>query len=338
MKVAVLHSEVLAGRCKDEDDVLVQAEVVARALSNLGYAPVLMPFSADIGAMAGKLRGFAPAFVFNLVETVEGAGRLIYLAPGVLDLVGMSYTGARTDAVFLTSNKIVAKQFLAASGVRTAPWLSEADLRKGSQVREGAYIIKSVWEHASIGLDDDAMVIVRDSDELLFELQSRKEKLGGESFAEVFIEGREFNLSLLAGGKGPIVLPPAEIRFHDFPAEKLKVVGYSAKWEPDSFDYQHTPRRFDFPAEDAPLLGEIERMARSCWDLFSLRGYARVDFRIDASGQPWVLEVNTNPCLSPDAGFVAAAEQAGLDFEQVVERIVADSWPAEKDPLSAGIR
>lgn len=338
MKVAVLHSDVTAGMCKDEDDVLVQAGVVSRALAMLGYEPVLMPFSGDIGAMANKLRALAPAFVFNLVETVNGAGRLIYLAPAVLDVVGVSYTGAATEAVFLTSNKIVAKQFLAGSGIPTPPWFSAENLRRGPPVAGGAYIIKSVWEHASIGLDDQATVFVSHSDELLFELQSRKEKLGGEGFAEAFIEGREFNFSLLAAGKTPEVLPPAEIRFDAFPPEKPKMVGYAAKWEPESFEYCHTPRRFDFPRKDAPLLRELERMACDCWDLFALRGYARVDFRVDPSGQPWVLEVNTNPCLSPDAGFAAAAKQAGISFERVIERIIADSWPGADERPSISIQ
>jgi D-alanine-D-alanine ligase len=324
MKVVVLHSLVSAGMGKDEDDVLVQAEVVCGALSALGYEPVGVPFSADIRAMAELLRALSPAFVFNLVETVEGAGRLIYLAPAVLDQLGIVYTGARTESVFLTSNKIVAKRFLTASGIRTPQWLTAEDLRRRNPVISGAYIIKSVWEHASIGLDDNATVSVNHPGELLAELQDREPKLGGEGFAEAFVEGREFNVSLLAAGDGPAVLPPAEIRFDNYPPDKLRVVGYHAKWEPDSFEYHHTPRRFDFPIDDASLLRELEGIARGCWDLFALRGYARVDFRVDASNRPWVLEINTNPCLSPDAGFVAAAERAGLGFEEVIARIVAD--------------
>ena len=324
MKVVVLHSLVTAGMGKDEDDVLVQAEVVSRTLSNLGYETVSMPFSADIRVMAEKLRALSPVFVFNLVETVEGAGRLIYLAPAVLDQFGINYTGASTEAVFLTSNKIVAKRFLKQSGIPTPHWLSAEDLQRGSPVAGGTYIIKSVWEHASIGLDDNATVRVDNQRQLLAEMQNRRERLGGECFAEAFIEGREFNLSLLPADDGPEVLPPAEIRFDGYPPGKPRVVGYSAKWESDSFEYHHTPRRFDFPEEDGPLLRELERIARSCWNLFALRGYARVDFRVDASGRPWVLEVNTNPCLSPDAGFVAATEQAGLPFKQVIARIVAD--------------
>ena len=153
----------------------------------------------------------------------------------------------------------------------------------------------------------------------------RAERLGGEVFAEAYIAGREFNLSVLAGPDGPEVLPPAEIHFVDYPDDRPRIVGYRAKWDSDSFEYHHTPRSFDFPPPDAPLLAELCRLARACWDLFGLRGYARVDFRVDETGQPWVLEINANPCLSPDAGFGAAAERAGLSFPAVIARILADA-------------
>ena len=325
-RIVVLHSQVLEGLRKDEDDVLVQTEVVCRALSKLGYEPTPVAFKGDLGAMRDRLPVFDPALVFNLVETVDGTGRFIYLAPAVLDELKLRYTGASTEAVFLTSNKTAAKRFLNLAAIPTPPWQTTESLKGGSPIMAGTYIIKSVWEHASVGLDDDATVSVSNPADLCSELRKRKEKLGGECFGEVFIEGREFNLSLLEREGGPQVLPPAEILFPEFPSHKIKMVGYAAKWEPDSFEYNHTPRCFDFPDEDASLIESLKGLARQCWDLFALRGYARVDFRVDAAGRPWVLEVNTNPCLSPDAGFVAAAQRAGLDFEQVVEKIVAASW------------
>jgi D-alanine-D-alanine ligase len=124
------------------------------------------------------------------------------------------------------------------------------------------------------------------------------------------------------------VLPPAEIDFVDYAPDKPKVVGYRAKWDADSFEYHHTPRRFDFPAEDASLLRQLTAIAKDCWRILGVRGYVRVDFRLDRDGKPWVLEVNANPCLSPDAGFFAAAQRAGLGFEQVIERILADAFRA----------
>ncbi len=85
---------------------------------------------------------------------------------------------------------------------------------------------------------------------------------------------------------------------------------------------QNTPRRFDFPPHDSPLLKRIGELAAACWDLFRVRGYTRVDFRVDPDGRPWILEVNANPCLSPDAGFAAALERAGISYDEAVARIL----------------
>ena len=75
------------------------------------------------------------------------------------------------------------------------------------------------------------------------------------------------------------------------------------------------------------MIEQLRDLSKRCWSLFQLRGYARVDFRVDEAGQPWVLEVNTNPCISKQAGFLAAAAQAGLKQSDVVDRILADSLP-----------
>lgn len=188
------------------------------------------------------------------------------------------------------------------------------------------FLCKGAWSHASAGILEQLCRITSldEQCELLQDLARRSHHSGEPWFAERFIDGREFNLSLIAGENGPLVLPPAEIDFSAFPPERPKIVGYSAKWDPDSFEYSATPRRFVFPEEDKPLLHQLKIMAQKCWQIFHLRGYARVDFRVDRDGQPWILEINTNPCLSPDAGFAAAAAQAGWSFEQVVAAILAD--------------
>lgn len=326
MTVVVLHSELSENVGKDEQDVLVQVEVVSQMLSEMQYEVQVRPFSMNLASVRAKLQEIQPAFVFNLVETVDGSGRLIHTAPALLDHLGIAYTGAPTEAVFLTSNKILSKKILTASNILTPVWFDVAELRRRVASPQGDYVIKSLWEHASVGLDEDSVIHVTDRDDLIEMMQSRRQALGGSCFAEAFIDGREFNLSLLADGNGnPILLPPAEIRFDAFPAGKKKVVGYRAKWEADSFEYLNTPRCFDFASEDAPLLKELQEIAAECWRIFGLRGYARVDFRVDQTGAPWVLEVNTNPCISPDAGFVAAAQRAGLSFRDIVKSIIEDS-------------
>jgi D-alanine-D-alanine ligase len=324
MKVAVLHGAVPDGANKDELDALVEAEAVSKGLLHLGHEPLCVPLSLDLEAAADLLRALAPSIVFNLVESVQGKGSLIHLAPALLELLGIPYTGARTEAMFLTSNKVLAKHLMMAHGIPTPPWYVVGGKGQGQTCPPGLYIVKSVWEHASIGLKEDSVFWVAEQRELRRELETRAEGLGGECFAELYVEGREFNLSLLASEEGVELLPPAEIVFDAYPEGKRRLVCYRAKWDEGSFEYQHTPRRFHLQGDD-PLIRSMEGMARACWDLFGLRGYARVDFRVDREGRPWVLEVNANPCLSPDAGFMAAAMEAALGYEEVIDRIMGDS-------------
>jgi D-alanine-D-alanine ligase len=321
-KVAVLHSAVPDGAPKDELDVIVQTQEVSQTLDSLGYLPVSVPFSLDLTSAKESLTELAPLLAVNLVETVEGKGRFIHLAPTLLDALGIPYTGCPTEAVFISSNKILAKRLMAAHGVATPPFFVLEDYHGEPTEAEGRYIIKSIWEHASIGMDASSVVTASGIEGLTGKISERRMDLGGEAFAEAYIEGREFNIAILEGDTGPEVLPPAEILFDAYPAEKPRIVDYAAKWEERSFEFHHTPRSYEFPAHDAPLLARLGTTALECWRIFGLRGYARVDFRVDAAGLPWVLEVNTNPCISSDAGFIAAAAQAGLRVEDVMARLI----------------
>jgi D-alanine-D-alanine ligase len=258
------------------------------------------------------------------VETLAGKGSLIHLVPALLDHLKVPYTGAGMEAMLLTSNKLLAKRWLAAAGLPTPAWFSTSEIDGDSPV-EGAWLVKSVWEHASIGLDEDSIIFQADRKRLLTEMDARREALGGACLAEAYIDGREMNLSLLEGADGPEILPPAEIRFDAYPPGKVRVVGYRSKWEEESFEFANTPRTFEFPDQDALLIARLRELALRCWDLFDLRGYARVDFRVDKEGRPWILEVNANPCLSPDAGFSAAALRAGLTFPGILGRIL-NKW------------
>ncbi len=221
-------------------------------------------------------------------------------------------------------------------------------------------IVKSVTQHASFGLEEDSVLAGGELNELRGALRPWAVRLGGDCFLEEYVDGREFNVAVLGGATrqacekmetgsgGPFVeprkprpsgvpvpnfsgaasaevLPPAEIVFAGFPPGKPRIVGYRAKWQEDSFEYAHTVRQFDFSPEDRSLLDRLRAMALSCWDLFGLRGYARVDFRVDQAGQPWILEVNANPCLSPDAGFAAALQRASIPYREAIRRILEDA-------------
>lgn len=313
----VLHGAVPPDAAPDELDVLIEVQSVSAALERLDYAVEALPLTLDLQAAHAELRARSPALVFNLVESVNGSGRLAPLGAMLLEDLGLPYTGTSQTGLFASSSKLLAKRFLSLDNIATPAWCLNDEAPPAAGER---WITKSVWEHASIGIDDDSIVEAHD---LHTALSARHERFGGEWFAEAFIEGREFNIALIDSADGPQVLPPAEIRFVEFPAHKPHIVGYKAKWSSESFEYSHTQRSFEFAQAEQPLLDELENIARRCWLLFEIRGYARVDFRVDQSNRPLVLEVNANPCLAPDAGFVAAARQAGMSYDEIIARIIA---------------
>ncbi len=324
--VIILYGQPSDKAAADETDVHHEIEVVARALADMGYATEPLALSIDLPQALARLQAARPEFVFNLCDGVQGHGALVHLAPTLLEHCALPYTGGPLDATFITTNKLIAKRFMATAGVPTPAWWLPGDPVDRLRAAGHPWILKFAWEHASIGLDDEA--VSADPDHIAREVERRLARGDRDFFAEQFVDGREFNIALLAHPHGgvntPEVLPPAEIRFIDFPADKPKLVGYRAKWDESSFEYVNTPRSFEFTPGDRPLLERLAAIATQCWSLFGLRGYARVDFRVDASGHPYVLEVNTNPCLSPDAGFAAAANRAGIGMTAVVRRIVND--------------
>lgn len=333
MKIVIAHQAVPADATSDERDVLVQAAAVSDALACRGHAVSVLPCTTDLGNMRRKLAVLKPDCVFNLVETLENSGRLIHLAPAIWETAGIPFTGSSSETLYLTTHKLLAKERMLAAGLPVPEWVegrernvksSTLNVQRSTNIND--WIVKSVWEHASVGLSDASVLRGVTSAEAAVRTPEG-------FFAERFIDGREFNLAMLACPDGPEVLPPAEILFEDFPADKPRIVGYAAKWDEDSFESLHTVRRFADPDTDGTLIADLKRLALRCWEVFNLGGYVRVDFRVDAQGRPWILEVNSNPCLSPDSGFAAALEKAGIPYVDAMERIVREAVKA-----STGVR
>lgn len=320
-KIVILHSDIPPGAAEDELDCLQQADAIAEALCELHFEPAVLPFEMNLNHTITMLSSLKPLVVFNIVETLDSKGSLIHFAPAVLDMLQIPYTGCSTEAVFQTSNKPLSKKIMFNASIPTPDWI-EQDGSGHQTDAASTYLIKSCWEHASIGLDENSLIGNADRNVLMKEMELRKGMLGGSCFAEAYIDGREFNIALISDKAGVNVLPVAEMLFNDYAPEKLKIVDYKAKWDAGSFEYNNTIRKFDFPDDDSRLLSSLKEVSLLCWKIFSLRGYARVDFRVDHQGKPWVLEVNTNPCLSPDAGFAAALERAEIKFRDAIGLII----------------
>lgn len=301
----------------DDRDTLDQAISVREALETLGYEPRELAADENLPAFRKNLEKHRERLIFNLCDPPAGEGRFISLFPLVLEQEGFTYTGCSADALYLTSHKLIAKRVMRRQGIPTAGWYEAGGGPEGS-FSPGRYIIKSVWEHGSAGLTPGSVVEVTgraELDEILADA-------GPWVFAERFLPGREINIALLANVKGAWeVLPPSEI-IYNRRNEPSPFLDYKAKWEPDTDSYRHSLPSLQFAPGDTQLLCSLSRIALTCAGLFRLNGYARVDFRSDADGQPQVLEVNANPCISPGAGFSAAAAKAGLSFNELIARIV----------------
>jgi D-alanine-D-alanine ligase len=368
-RVIVAHNPVGLKDDPSTADVLAQVDLVAGALGELGIEVTRLAVTdwriwEDLAALgrfasgtkAGKGGG---TLVFNLVEAPPGVPGVHPATAAALELMGLPFSGSSAAALWLTTDKLATRAVLAAEGlpVPAGGRMDSLDCHErhhpqGAEVLERVpppWILKPAYEDASLGLDGEAVCVTREA-AVARAAELLRRFPGQPLVVERYLPGRELNVSLLAAPAGrlgaaaeadaelaePIVLPVAEIEFVDFPPDMPRIVGYEAKWQPDSFAYTHTVRCFPQDAASAPLLEEARRLAVAAWRACGLTGYGRVDLRLDAHGAPHVLEVNANPCLAADAGFMAAAEHAGLTAPEVIARIVTAAVARHHRLLPAG--
>lgn len=323
--IPILYNNIGEEASLDEIDVLAQVDAVSQTLEQLGFSVSKHPFPEDSLHILEDLKKTKPLLVFNLVEEVSGEGRLSYLVLSVLEALNIRYTGCSAEAIFLTTNKVTTKRILRDCGIPTPQWITEKD---GDSFTSGErYIIKALYEDGSVDLHQDSVIRVESMEDMRKILKLKKAKIGKEFFAERFIEGREINVSILGQNGEPFILPPCEIKFNRYKDNNIdEILDYSAKWEEDSFQYKNMTTTSVFDKNDDELLKLVRDISKKCWQVFALKGYARVDYRIDKNGEPWVLEINANPCVTPvESSFIKAATQAGLTYKDVVKRIIAEA-------------
>jgi D-alanine-D-alanine ligase len=313
VKVLVLHSDIPAGAPPEDEDTLVAAEAVEAALIARGHAASRAGYIKDRTGLDALLRASAPDIVFNLVEGIDGLGGLAPQAPRALRELGWRFTGVNAEAMDLTNDKPRTKTVLRQAGLATPDWCVAPDW---IGLDHRAWIVKSALEDASLGLDDGC--VAQGRERVIARASACAARHGGDWFAEAFVAGREFNIAMLGGR----VLPMAEMRFERWPKGKPRIVGYDAKWQEESPGWNGTIRSFGVERGEPALAGALRQACEKVWALFGLSGFARVDFRVGADGVPQILEINANPCITPDAGFAAAAAEAGMSYADVIEALV----------------
>lgn len=321
--VVVLYNESLQLNKGEPHDMLAENGVIAcaSAISEAlepHYEVVRVPIHTDVELALAPYPA-SEWVIFNLGEGIEGRLFEIARIAWALEAMGYCYTGASGEAIARTTHKALTKSILSKHGLPSpGGWLMR-DARDISANQDYRFplIVKPVAEDASLGIGPKAIV---------HDLNSLKERVDyivncyrQAAIVEQFIAGREFNISIW--GEPPEVLPLYEIDFSDFENPYDRIVSFAAKWEPDTFDYNHTPGIC--PAQVNPQLGgRIAETALGAWKAMDCRGYARVDFRVDENENPYIVEVNCNPDLSPDAGFYRATRTAGYSYQTMVIRIL----------------
>lgn len=309
-----------SGPDASELGVLDQVTAVQSILDREGYeAPVFEV--RDVAALTSFLTRERPDAVFNCCESLSGRAELEMCVAGLFELLAIPYTGSTPLTLGLGLNKGLTKAVLQAHEVPTAGYriVDSVTALGGAAGLRWPLIVKPVAEDASIGIDEGAVVHTMEA------LRGRVEfllgELGAPVMVEEFVDGREFMIALLATAPGEwTMLPIEEVSFVGYPPEHPRILTYAAKWLPDSVAYRTSA--VSWPVLSPELNDRLRQVALAAATAVGLRDYGRVDVRMRDDGGVFVLEVNPNPDIGPESGFVATARAAGWSYGDVVRAIV----------------
>jgi D-alanine-D-alanine ligase len=321
MHVLVLYNQpVLAVDHPDADsehEILETTEVVCGHLCGAGYHVSRLGVERDPEVMLRGLRHPRPDVVFNLFEGLADDYETEAIVAGLLDWLGIPYTGCPFETLAIARNKALTKCLLQGAGLPTPGFFVLEELPIPPCELEWPVIVKPANQDASVGLDQGS--VVTDQARLEARVGSLLDAYGPPVLVEQFIRGREFNIGLIEA-PDLRVLPPSEILFTETDPDYWPIVTYEAKWKPGSRDYEATPPRY--PADVTPRLREkLGDLAKRAFHLLGCRDYARVDFRLRGS-RPYILEVNPNPCLAPTAGLAGGLQSAGISHADFTVELV----------------
>lgn len=296
-------------------DVELAAVAVTRALATFPAFQVNRVGVNSLAEVAHAIRERRPGLVFNLCESLEGRADFEPAVAAVLERHRVAYTGNPPRALLTCLRKSSCNAALRAASVAVpATWR----LVPGKPLPAGIeypVIVKPDAEDGSTGIHSRS--VVHDARALAAIVAELRETIGGPIIVQRYIEGREINIALL--GQPLRALPLSEIDFGKLPAELPRIVAYAAKWHPDSPEWNGCA---SVAADVGPTLAaRLADIARRTGQALGLRDYARIDVRVDARGRPWVIDVNPNCDISPDAGFALAAARGGIDYPRLVHTI-----------------
>jgi D-alanine-D-alanine ligase len=322
MKVVMLHGADAAE--PPEDPVLGEIE---GAVGALGHEVTRVAVRAEVQEVVTALRAAEPALVFNLAESFDGKSALESNVAGLLNLMGLRYTGSSPAGLLMAGDKSLTKQVLGFQKILTPQF---ATVFRGALDHVGdlhfPLIVKPPQEDASLGITSKS--VVRDVKELLGTMDALQREFQSPVLVEEFVDGREFYVGVL-GNASPMALPVIELDFSAFPADRPKVASWEAKWgEGGTGEAGETGEEFAgttsvFPTDLSPELAtRMQEVAVQAFQALRLRDYGRVDLRVTPDERIYVIEVNPNCYLQRSGEFARAAEKAEIAHDALVARIM----------------
>jgi D-alanine-D-alanine ligase len=297
--------------------VMEEVQAVQQALTELEYPFLSVPLHPPIEDARQKLQNIQADVVFNLFEGFAGRPETEAEIARIIKELGLLHTGCPAATLYLALSKAKTKDLIQSFRVKTPRYQILTPETITSINLKYPCIVKPCAEDASHGISEHS--VVANFDSLKKQLSNISQLFGGKALVEEFLEGREFNTTVL-GNKTPRVLAISEITY-TLPPGVPKILTFSAKWEDDSVYFQGTMPVC--PAQiDERMKKRISRVALKVYKLLGCRGYARVDLREDSRGYPEVIEVNPNPDISHGSGAARQATAAGLTYSQFVEQII----------------
>lgn len=299
-------------------DWKTEAGVLA-ALNELGYPTEHQAIFDDLDLLRQKLQTFSPDVIFNLADQFRNNRAFDQHIVSFLTMTGIPFTGCGSTGLTLCKNKGISKKILSYHRINTADFVI---IPRGKRIVRPKrlrfpILIKPLKEEASYGISQASFV---ETDEQFHErVQFIHEKTDNDVIAEEYIEGRELYVGVI-GNHRLQVFPIRELVFREVPPDEPKIATYKAKWDEAYRKRWGLENRFAEGLEPA-VVRNIEAVCKRVYHLLTIDGYARLDLRLTAKNEVYVIEANPNPMLAPDEDFAQSALKAGLSFPQLIDRI-----------------
>jgi D-alanine-D-alanine ligase len=295
---------------------------VVTGLRDLGHDVQPLGLYDDLTPLRGAIQDFKPHIVFNLLEEFRGEPMLDQHVVSYLELVQVPYTGCNPRGLMIARDKALSKMILLHHRIRVPRFAVVPAGRKLSRKParlEYPLIVKSQVEDASFGIAEAS--IVHNDEKLAERIEFMHTKVGSNLILEQYVDGRELYVGVM-GNSRLQVLPIWELEMRQLRSDAPRIATRQVKW---TATLQKRRGVKLGPARD--LQPEVERLlvktTKRLYRLMQLSGYARVDFRLDAEGRPYFLEANPNPEIGYGEEFAEAAEAAGIDYEPLLDRLLA---------------